>query len=88
MSFSCDCANDCDDGSDESVGYASCSSSLLAACPSAAPSKLIIWFCCLFDNIVLHEYLVRTIFLIWIFSKDNILLWIFSMDDIFSLNFQ
>ncbi|XP_069105029.1 uncharacterized protein [Argopecten irradians] len=34
--FQCDCANDCDDGSDETSGYAGCSAALLSTCQSGA----------------------------------------------------
>lgn len=31
-SFVCDCSSDCDDGSDETTGYAGCSGSVIAMC--------------------------------------------------------
>ncbi|XP_069105026.1 SCO-spondin-like isoform X1 [Argopecten irradians] len=34
--FQCDCSNDCDDGSDETAGYAGCSAALLSTCGSGA----------------------------------------------------
>ncbi|OWF39259.1 uncharacterized protein LOC110465261 [Mizuhopecten yessoensis] len=37
-SMMCDCSNDCDDGSDETVGYAGCDAALQATCPSSADS--------------------------------------------------
>ena len=36
ISFKCDCSNDCDDGSDEEISYASCQISQVANCKSAA----------------------------------------------------
>lgn len=43
--FKCDCENDCDDGSDESVSYATCDPLVLSSCPSGAPSKYKIFIC-------------------------------------------
>ncbi|XP_069105032.1 SCO-spondin-like [Argopecten irradians] len=39
-SYMCDCANDCDDGSDETQGYAGCNAALLQACGNGAESIL------------------------------------------------
>ncbi|XP_060063054.1 uncharacterized protein LOC132543556 [Ylistrum balloti] len=36
LSMKCDCSNDCDDGSDETVGYAGCDEELMAMCESGA----------------------------------------------------
>ncbi|XP_021353718.1 neurogenic locus notch homolog protein 1-like [Mizuhopecten yessoensis] len=36
LSMKCDCSNDCDDGSDETTGYAGCDAELMAMCESGA----------------------------------------------------
>ncbi|KAK3083453.1 hypothetical protein FSP39_022988 [Pinctada imbricata] len=37
--FKCDCANDCDDGSDEDVNYAGCSAKMASFCQSGSQSQ-------------------------------------------------
>nr|XP_022343451.1 SCO-spondin-like isoform X5 [Crassostrea virginica] len=44
ISFKCDCSNDCDDGSDEEISYASCQISQVANCKSAAGHVMISWW--------------------------------------------
>lgn len=38
-SFMCDCSSDCDDGSDETTGYAGCSAATIAMCAENSSSK-------------------------------------------------
>ncbi|XP_061184992.1 SCO-spondin-like [Saccostrea echinata] len=40
-SFVCDCSNDCDDGSDETVGYAGCSGAVIAMCEENGSAALV-----------------------------------------------
>ncbi|XP_033736371.1 uncharacterized protein LOC117324562 [Pecten maximus] len=40
LSMKCDCSNDCDDGSDETTGYAGCDPELMAMCESGAEHTL------------------------------------------------
>ncbi|XP_061184993.1 uncharacterized protein LOC133193009 [Saccostrea echinata] len=40
--FMCDCASDCDDGSDESTGYAGCSGAVIAMCEENSSGTLLI----------------------------------------------
>ncbi|XP_033759595.1 A disintegrin and metalloproteinase with thrombospondin motifs adt-1-like [Pecten maximus] len=57
-SYMCDCANDCDDGSDETEGYAGCNSALLQACGNGADGVLLFskW---------LGALVLSTIWLLW-----------------------
>ncbi|XP_061194694.1 SCO-spondin-like [Saccostrea echinata] len=43
-SFKCDCTNDCDDGSDEEIAYASCTISQMQGCQSGTDHVKISWW--------------------------------------------
>ncbi|OWF44661.1 SCO-spondin-like [Mizuhopecten yessoensis] len=58
--FQCDCWNDCDDGSDETAGYAGCSGALIASCESGAEGlaktgTLTILLCVLTSLVILFH---------------------------------
>ncbi|XP_056004192.1 A disintegrin and metalloproteinase with thrombospondin motifs adt-1-like [Ostrea edulis] len=44
VSFKCDCANDCDDGSDEEIAYASCTISQMQNCNSGTDHIRFSWW--------------------------------------------